>query len=228
MMRILVIEDEQELRNDLQMGLHMMGYAVDTAADGQEALDQYAVNDYDLLLLDLNLPEVDGMEVLQRVRSQDPHMKILILSARDTVEDRVEGLDTGANDYLVKPFHFAELLARIRGLLRRKFETSPSILNWGPVMLNQGTGEVTVNGQKIELRPKEYGILQYLLLNSDRYVSQEELLEHIWDENADPFTGSVRVYVSYLRKKLAPYLGDRVLIESAPARGYRIRREVEP
>ena len=227
-MRILVIEDEQELRKDLQMGLHMMGYAVDTAADGQEALDLCEVNDYDLLLLDLNLPEVDGMEVLRRIRTRDPQIRVLILSARDTVEDRVEGLDTGANDYLVKPFHFAELLARIRGLLRRKFETAPSILTCGPVTLDQGTGEVRVNGQKVDLRPKEYGILQYLLLNPDRYVSQEELLEHIWDENADPFTGSVRVYVSYLRKKLAPHLGDRVLIESAPARGSRIRREVEP
>ena len=227
-MRILVIEDEQELRNDLQMGLQMVGYAVDTAADGEEALALCQINSYDLLLLDLNLPRIDGMEVLRILRSRDRDLKVLILSARDGIEDRVEGLDSGANDYLVKPFHFAELLARIRGLLRRKFETAPSLLTWGPLVLDQSRGEVTVSGQKIPLRPKEYGILQYLLLNPDRYVSQEELLEHIWDENADPFTGSVRVYISYLRKKLAPFLGDAVLIESAPARGYRIRREIKP
>ena len=226
-MRILVIEDEQELRRDLEMGLHMIGYAVDSAADGQEALDLYAVNSYDLLLLDLNLPKVDGMEVLHTIRSRDQDVKILILSARDTVEDRVEGLDAGSNDYLVKPFHFEELLARIRGLLRRKFETAPSCLCCGPVSLDQSTGEVTVAGHPVVLRPKEYGILHYLMMHPNRYVSQEELLEHVWDENADPFTASVRVYVSYLRKKLAPFLREPDFILSAPSKGYMVRKDLE-
>lgn len=226
-MRILVIEDEPELRGDLEMGLQMMGYAVDSAADGQEALDLHAVNSYDLLLLDLNLPRVDGMEVLRTVRSRDPDVKVLILSARDTVEDRVEGLDAGSNDYLIKPFHFQELLARVRCLLRRKFETAPTCLVCGPVSLDQSTGEVRVSGHPVSLRPKEYGILHYLMMNPDRYVTQEELLEHVWDENADPFTASVRVYISYLRKKLAPYLQETDFIQSAPSKGYMVRKEAE-
>ena len=124
-MRILVIEDENELREDLEDGLRLSGYAVDGAGDGEAGWELLTVNQYDLLLLDLNLPFMDGMDILKQVRAIDPNLRILILSARDGIEDRVDGLDCGANDYLVKPFHFAELLARIRGLLRRKFETEP-------------------------------------------------------------------------------------------------------
>ena len=124
-MRILVIEDENELREDLEDGLRLSGYAVDGAGDGEAGWELLTVNQYDLLLLDLNLPFMDGMDILKQVRAIDPNLRILILSARDGIEDRVVGLDCGANDYLVKPFHFAELLARIRGLLRRKFETEP-------------------------------------------------------------------------------------------------------
>ncbi|MGI5977083.1 MAG: response regulator transcription factor [Candidatus Limivicinus sp.] len=224
-MRILIIEDEEELRLDLQLGLKTMDYAVDTADDGFKGLTMLEENSYDLLILDLNLPEIDGMEVLRRLRKEDRNIKILILSARDAVEDRVAGLDTGANDYLVKPFHFAELLARIRGLLRRNFETASNIISCRSVTLDRSSHEVRANGNTVELRPKEYGILEYLMSNAGRYVSQEELLEHIWDENADPFTGSVRVYMSYLRKKLAPFLNGETLIESAPTKGYIIRNE---
>lgn len=224
-MRILVIEDERELREALEDGLKLSGYAVDSAEDGEMGWEMITVNQYDLLLLDLNLPYLDGMDILKRVRATDPDLRILILSARDAVEDRVDGLDHGANDYLVKPFHFAELLARIRGLLRRRFETGESVLTCQNVSINRNTQEVFVGDQRLQLMPKEYGILEYLMTNADRYVTQEELLEHVWDENADLFTTSVRVYVSYLRKKLSPYVDAIKFIESAPSRGYMIRKE---
>ena len=224
-MRILVIEDEQDLREDLVDGLQMSGYAVDSAEDGQLGWELLEVNRYDLLILDLNLPLLDGMEILRQVRQKDHDLRILILSARDAVEDRVEGLDCGANDYLIKPFHFAELLARIRGLLRRRFETEESLIICQAVSLNQNTRGVFVGGKALQLMPKEYGILEYLMLHADRFVSQEELLEHVWDENADPFTSSVRVYVSYLRRKLSEYPEGVDLIESAPSKGYMIRKE---
>ncbi len=151
----------------------------------------------------------------------------MILSAREGVEDRVRGLDCGANDYLIKPFHFSELLARIRSLLRRRFETEQSILTCQNVSLLRNTQEVLIGDKAVPLMPKEYGILEYLMSNANRYVTQEELLEHVWDENADPFTSSVRVYVSFLRKKLSPYLNSAVFIESAPSKGYMIRKEAE-
>lgn len=225
-MRILIIEDEKELREDLEDGLKLSGYAVDSAEDGELGWEMLTINQYDLLLLDLNLPYVDGMDILKRVRTTDPNLKILILSARDGIEDRVDGLDYGANDYLVKPFHFAELLARIRSLLRRRFETEQNVLTCQNISINRNTQEVFVGEKMLQLMPKEYGILEYLMTNADRYVTQEELLEHVWDENADPFTTSVRVYVSYLRKKLSPYVDATKFIESAPSRGYMIRKEV--
>lgn len=223
-MRILVIEDEKDLRESLKEGLTLSNYAVDTAADGEEGLELLNVNKYDLLVLDLNLPKIDGIEVLKELRKTNSTIKVLILSARDTVEDKVQGLDDGANDYLSKPFHFKELLARIRNLLRINYETKSNIIQCQEVEINSTTKEVFVNGTKVDLMPKEFGILEYLMVNSPRFVSQEELLEHVWDENADPFSSSVRVYVSYLRKKLSPYLINQDFIERAQWRGYRIKK----
>ena len=223
-MRILVIEDEPELREDLAEGLRFSDYAVDTAEDGQKGLELLMCNAYDLLILDLNLPVISGMEVLRRVRQENHDLRILILSARDAVEDRVDGLDEGANDYLVKPFHFNELLARIRSLLRRRFETESAVLTCGKIALNRNTGEVWADGITLNLRPKEYGMLLYLMEHADRYITQEELFEHVWDDRADPFTASVRVYMSYLRKKLAACMTDEVIL-SAPTRGYMIRKD---
>lgn len=226
-MRILVIEDETELREALEEGLRMSGYAVDGASDGEAGWEMLTIYQYDLLLLDLNLPSIDGMEILRRIRATNSDLRILILSAREGIEDRVGGLDCGANDYLIKPFHFSELLARIRSLLRRRFETEQSILTCQNVSLLRNTQEVLIGDKAVPLMPKEYGILEYLMSNANRYVTQEELLEHVWDENADPFTSSVRVYVSFLRKKLSPYLNSAVFIESAPSKGYMIRKEAE-
>ena len=223
-MRILLVEDEPELRADLAAGLRLSDYAVDTADNGRTALELWQDNAYDLMILDLNLPVIDGMEVLRQIRENDLDLRVLILSARDSVEDRVCGLDCGANDYLVKPFHFSELLARIRGLLRRKFETASPDICCGCLRLNRNTSEVSIDGKSLNLRPKEYGILLYLMENPDRFISQEELLEHVWDQNADPFTSSVRVFVSYLRKKLAAET-DREIIISVPTKGYMIRKD---
>lgn len=226
-MRILIIEDEKDLRESLKEGLELSSYAVDTAEDGAEGLELLHINNYDLLVLDLNLPKIDGIEVLQELRKSNNSIKVLILSARDSVEDKVKGLDLGANDYLAKPFHFKELLARVRNLLRINFETKSNILTIGEVSLNTNTKEVFVNNNKVELMPKEFGILEYLMNNSPRYITQEELIEHVWDENADPFSSSVRVYVSYLRKKLSPYLQNQDYIERAQWKGYRITGKKE-
>lgn len=223
-MRILVVEDEKELQTALKEGLVLSSYAVDTADDGMEALSLLNINSYDLLLLDLNLPKLNGIEVLKQLRKTNPSIKVLVLSARDSVDDKVLGLDEGANDYLVKPFHFKELLARIRNLLRINYKIEDNIIKCQEVSLNCTTKEVFVNGHKVSLMPKEFGILEYLMIHSPRYISQEELIEHVWDENADPFSSSVRVYVSYLRKKLSPYLINKDLIERAQWRGYRIRK----
>ena len=226
-MRILIVEDEKELAESLKEGLIMSNYAVDVAYDGEEGQALLDINDYDLLLLDLNLPKKDGIEVLQQLRKSNSNIKVLILSARDSVDDKVLGLDSGANDYLAKPFHFKELLARIRNLLRIDFKTQDQNITINEVTLNRSKKEVYVGDKKIELRSKEYGILEYLMVHSPRYVTQEELLEHVWDENADPFTSSVRVYVSYLRKKLSNYIVDYDFIERAQWKGYRVREHRE-
>ena len=226
-MRILIVEDEKELAESLKEGLIMSNYAVDVAYDGEEGQALLDINDYDLLLLDLNLPKKDGIEVLQQLRKSNSNIKVLILSARDSVDDKVLGLDSGANDYLAKPFHFKELLARIRNLLRIDFKTQDQNITINEVTLNRSKKEVYIWDKKIELRSKEYGILEYLMVHSPRYVTQEELLEHVWDENADPFTSSVRVYVSYLRKKLSNYIVDYDFIERAQWKGYRVREHRE-
>ena len=226
-MRILIIEDEKDLRESLKEGLELSSYAVDSAEDGAEGLELLNINNYDLLILDLNLPKIDGIEVLQELRKSNTTLKVLILSARDSVEDKVKGLDLGANDYLSKPFHFKELLARARNLLRINFETKSNLITINEVSLNTNTKEVFVNNNKVTLMPKEFGILEYLMTHSPRYITQEELIEHVWDENADPFSASVRVYVSYLRKKLSPYLKNQDFIERAQWKGYRIVEKSE-
>ena len=226
-MRILIVEDEKELAESLKEGLILSNYAVDVAYDGEEGLSLLQINSYDLLILDINLPKVNGFQVLETLRKTNNTIKVLILSARDSVDDKVLGLDNGANDYLAKPFHLKELLARIRNLLRINYKTQDQIIKIKDVTLNVSTREVFIKDKKIELRPKEFGILEYLMVNSPRFVSQEELLEHVWDENADPFTSSVRVYVSYLRKKLSLYLDDKDFIERAQWKGYRIKEDKE-
>lgn len=201
-MRILIIEDEKELRESMAEGLKIDGYEIDMASDGETGLDLLFDNTYDIVLLDLNLPKLDGMDILRDFRKENLETPVIILSARIGLDDKISGLDEGANDYLTKPFHFKELEARIRSLTRRNFVQKNTVLKLGELIYDTKTKEVSINGEVIKLTRKESGILEYMLINQEKIISQEELIEHVWDTNADEFSGSVRVHISSLRKKL--------------------------
>lgn len=206
-MRLLVIEDEPALCNSIAEGLRLDGYEVDTCQDGVQALELCCVENYDLILLDLNLPGMDGMEVLRHLRAEDTETCVLILSARSQIKDKVDGLDMGANDYLTKPFHFEELEVRVRSLTRRKFIQKDICLMCGEVSFNTKSRETYAKGQLLSLTRKESALLEYLLLHQGEIISQEEMLEHLWDGSVDSFSNSIRVHISSLRKKLRSALG---------------------
>ena len=206
-MHILVVEDEKNLCDTIVRSLKRLAYSVDYCYDGKTATEMLAVENFDLVVLDLNLPDTDGMTVLKSLRETDCETKVLILSARCEVADKVDGLDAGANDYLTKPFHLDELAARIRSLTLRNFIQNDVVLNCGELTFNTKTRKGAVDGKALSLTRKETGILEYLMLNQGRPVSQEELLEHVWDSNADYFSNSIRVHISALRKKLRAAMG---------------------
>ena len=206
-MHILVVEDERVLCETIVRSLRRLAYSVDFCYDGNKAIELLGVERYDLALLDLNLPGADGMTVLRTLRQNDRDTKVLILSARSEVRDKVEGLDAGANDYLAKPFHLEELEARIRSLTRRQFTQNDVVLTCGELSFDTKTRIAAAGGQELSLTRKEIGILEYLLLNQGRPVSQEELLDHVWDNSVDNFSNSIRVHISALRKKLRAALG---------------------
>jgi DNA-binding response OmpR family regulator len=225
-MRVLVVEDEADLADAVARGLRREGYAVDVAYDGDEALDKAAVNAYDLVCLDLNLPGIDGIDVVRRLRADgvtEPP-RVLMLTARDRPVDRVTGLDEGADDYLVKPFDFDELKARVRALLRRDAGRSGALLQVGDIELDSARHEARRAGRPLALTPKEFALLHYFMSRAGQVLSQEDLLEHVWDENADPFTNTVRVTVMTLRRKLAD-AGPGQPIQTVVGRGYRLREE---
>ncbi|MEG1240137.1 MAG: response regulator transcription factor [Oscillospiraceae bacterium] len=207
-MRILVVEDEIELQHSIAEGLRLDAYAVDSCGDGFEAQTLIAVETYDLIILDLNLPGPDGFSLLKELRRENGDVKVLILSARDSLEDKIQGLDLGANDYLTKPFHFAELEARVRGLLRRQFTQQDTVLTCGDLCADTSSHVALAGGQELPLTRKEYAILEYLLCNPGKPVSAEELIDHVWDSGADGFSNSLRVHVAGLRKKLRAALND--------------------
>ena len=224
-MRLLLVEDEPSLRESVAKKLHRAGYETDDCGDGETALEMLAAERYDLVLLDLNLPRVDGMTVLRTLRKTDLETPVLImtvlrtlrqtdrdtgvliLSARCEVADKVEGLDAGANDYLAKPFHLAELEARVRSLTRRQFIQRNVCLRCGRLSFDTKSRVAMVDGQPVPLTRKESSVLEYLLLHQGRPVSQEELMEHVWDGRVDAFSNSIRVHISALRKKLRAALG---------------------
>ncbi|MBB6673698.1 response regulator transcription factor [Cohnella nanjingensis] len=224
-MKILVVEDEMSMQKALCNGLRKYGYAVDPANDGELALELIEINPYDAVVLDLNLPKIDGIEVLKEIRKTKWELKVLILSARAEVEDKITGLDIGANDYISKPFHFKELEARIRALLRRQFIQKETVPSHGDVKIDTAFKCVFVNEQKVELTRKEYAILEYLFMNKDRIVSSEELIEHIWNSEADLFSNSIKVHINSLKKKLAEYIGNKELIKNTRGVGYSLRKE---
>jgi len=208
------------------VGLARTGYAVDVAGDAAQAYDRLTVNEYDLMLLDINLPDGDGFTLCRSLRNGevltpgDGDLRVLMLTARGGLDDRVRGLDEGADDYLVKPFALAELLARVRALLRRETAGSSAVLSVGDLRLDAARHQVSLAGAGLALTRKEFGVLEYLMTRPGRVVSSEELLEHVWDANADPFTQTVRVTVGTLRRKLG-----EGWVETVVGRGYRLREE---
>ena len=220
-MRLLVVEDEKDLCDTIAKVLYDSGYEVDTCYDGEEALDYILTEEYDLIVLDLNLPGMDGMDILKELRQKNEETKVLILSARSQIVDKVEGLDAGANDYMEKPFHLQELEARIRSLTRRKFVQKDVCLQCGDIRFNTRERAAYAKGEMVSLTRKENGILEYLLLNQGRPVSQEELIEHVWDASVDSFSGSIRVHMSSLRKKLKAVLGYDPIVNKV-GEGYKI------
>ena len=223
-MRILVVEDERALCETIVRSLRRLAYSVDPCYDGDTAIDLLGSERYDLVLLDLNLPGADGMTVLRTLRQTDRETRVLILSARSEVADKVEGLDAGANDYLAKPFHLEELEARIRSLTLRQFTQNDVVLHCGPLSFDTRSRTATAAGQTLTLTRKETGILEYLLLHRGRPVSQEELLEHVWDNSVDNFSNSIRVHISALRKKLRAALGYDP-VRNRIGEGYLIEEE---
>ncbi|MED1057747.1 response regulator transcription factor [Bacillus mycoides] len=222
-MRILVVEDELDLQEAIAEGLRIEGYAVDTCSNGEDAYELAYVENYDLIILDVNLPKMDGLKVLEKLREENKELKVLILSARSSVNDKVKGLDIGANDYLTKPFAFAELEARIRNLLRRKFVQENSLLSCGNINIDLSKRTAFVGKKELILTKKEFALLEYFLLNQERVVSQEELIEHIWDGNADSFSGAIRVHIATLRKKMKALL-DYDPIRTKIGEGYFITK----
>jgi DNA-binding response OmpR family regulator len=220
---LLVVEDEPDLANAVARGLRRDGHAVDVALTAADADLKLRTAGYDLVCLDWSLPDGSGITLCRQLVSGElptfeaERPRILMLTARDGVEDRVTGLDSGADDYLVKPFAFAELSARVRALLRREDREGP-VLDVGPLRLDPARFEVSRDGSSLELTAKEFSLLHYFMSHAGQVLSQEHLLEHVWDEMADPMTNVVRVTVSNLRKKL----GDPPLIETVPGRGYRL------
>ena len=206
-MHLLVIEDERALCETIVRSLRRLAYSVDYCYDGEKALELLGVECYDLVLLDLNLPKKDGMTVLRTLRQTDRETRVLILSARSEVEDKVQGLDAGANDYLAKPFHLAELEARIRSLTRRKFIQEDVCLRCSRITFDTRTREASVDGTPLALTRKESALLEYFLLHRNRIISPEEMIEHLWDGSVNSFSNSIRVHISSLRKKLRTALG---------------------
>lgn len=223
-MRLLIVEDEADMQQALCYGMRKCGYAVDTTGDGRDAIDLCEMNDYDLIILDLNLLGMDGINVLKHIRAMHKPIKVLILSARSEIEDKIEGLDEGASDYMTKPFHFKELEARVRVLLRRSFKQIEAALSRGGLYLDTNKKRASFNGSLIDLSMREFAILEYLMMNMDRPVSAEELLEHVCDSEADPFSNQIKVYISTIRRKLAVFT-DEVIIKNIRGAGYIINKE---
>jgi DNA-binding response OmpR family regulator len=216
-MRILVAEDERLLADTLVSGLRHLGFAVDVCYDGDAAAERVAVHAYDVVVLDRDLPKVHGDEVCRRIVATGRETRVIMLTAAASIRDRVEGLGLGADDYLTKPFAFAELVARVHALSRRAVPVLPPVLDNAGVVLDGPRRHASRDGQPLALSPKEFAVLEVLMRNAGTVVSPEDLLEKAWDEHADPFTNAVRMAVMTLRRKL----GDPPVIHTVPGAGYR-------
>ena len=221
-MKILLVEDHTRLADVTKRALVEDGYVVDIAHDGQEALDMFDINRYDMVVLDVMLPEVDGLTVCRTIRKINVDIPIILLTAKDGLEDRINGLDNGADDYLVKPFSLAELSARIRALLRRGQKADATILKVGDLRLNPATKSVMINQKLLNLTAKEFTLLHYFMRHNDRVISKNELLEHVWDMNYHGLSNVVETYVRYIRQKIKQAGGDSNSIETLRNLGYRL------
>jgi DNA-binding response OmpR family regulator len=220
-MRVLLVEDDADVARFIRKGLTEQAYAVDHAEDGDRALYLATINPYDAAILDLMIPAPDGMEVCRRLRAAGSTLPILMLTARDSVEDKIAGLDAGADDYLGKPFEFGELLARLRALLRRGGATVSTLIQVGDLAIDTRSHAVTIRGKPLTLTTKEYAILEYMARNAGRIVTREELAEHVWSQEFDPFTNVIEVYINRLRRHIER-VSDRKLIQTVRGSGYML------
>lgn len=222
-MRILVVEDEHKIANSIKKGLEQESYAVDIAYDGNSGYDLASTEEYDVIVLDLMLPGMDGMEICKKLRADKIHTPILILTAKGQLGDKVEGLNAGADDYLVKPFAFEELLARIRALFRRPKETIATVLTCGDLSLNTLTYEVKRGDKLIKLSNKEFSLLEYLIRHPKQIFTKEQIIGHVWNYDADILPNTVEVYIGYLRNKIdRPFPKNPALIHTVRGFGYKI------
>jgi len=222
-MRILVIEDEHKIANSIKKGLEQEAFAVDVAYEGETGYDLASTEDYDAIILDLLLPGIDGMTICKKLREEKIHTPILILTAKGQLEDKIEGLNAGADDYLVKPFAFEELLARIRALIRRPKESFFGELKVKDLVLNSQTFEVRRGGRKIKLSKKEFSLLEYLMKHKGQVVSKDQIISHVWDYDSDILPNTVEVYIGYLRDKIdRPFPKKPALIHTVRGFGYKI------
>ncbi len=222
-MRILVVEDEHKIANSIKKGLEQESYAVDVAFEGVQGFDLASSDDYDTIILDRLLPGVDGIEICIRLRAQHIHTPILILTAKGQIADRVEGLNAGADDYLVKPFAFEELLARVRALTRRPKDSLGSTLKVSDLTLETLSYEVKRANKTIQLTNKEYALLEYLMRHASMILTKEQIINHVWDYDADVLPNTIEVYIGYLRKKIdEPFRDKPALINTVRGFGYKI------
>lgn len=224
-MRILVIEDEHKIATSVKKGLEQESFAVDLAYDGKTGFDLASTEDYDLIVLDLMLPEMNGMEVCSKLREQKIHIPILMLTARGEVGDRVDGLNAGADDYLIKPFAFEELLARIKALSRRPKDSLGTVLQVEDLSLNTVNYEVKRGDNNIKLSSKEFALLEYLMRHPNQVVAKEQIITHVWDYDSDILPNNVEVYIGYLRSKVDKPFKEQTLIHTVRGFGYKLGAE---
>jgi heavy metal response regulator len=223
-MRILVVEDEKKVASFIKKGLEEEGYAVDVAADGEEGLSMALARVHDLIILDIRLPKMDGLRVLQALRQDHVAAPVLLLTVRATIEDKVLGLDAGADDYLTKPFAFQELVARVRALLRRRAEAEPTVLRIDDLTLDPARRTVTRGGEEIDLTPREFALLDYFMRNPGRVLTRTMIAEHVWDYSFDTSTNVIDVYVNYLRRKIDAGRASK-LLHTVRGVGYVLKAE---
>lgn len=227
-MRILIVEDEHKIANSIKQGLEQENFAVDVSYTGTEGYDMAMTEEYDLIILDLMLPGMDGMEICKNLRKGNIHTPVIMLTARGDIRDKVDGLTAGADDYLTKPFSFTELLARIRALLRRPKKMLPDKLKCDDLCIDTQTFSVKRDGKALSLSKKEFSLLEYLMRNQNKVITKDQIINHVWDYESDVLPNTVEVYIGYLRNKVdTPFKGKPKLINTVRGFGYTLKCDKE-